>query len=118
MSNARFDWYIVLIDSRRLFSMAPRRRSILVDDAATAIAKSSKIALSIGAFSFSLPVSVVLIFATDEAEATLALLCSLCPRFVYVKTIDKQEWLCIRSDGMELQEVKEVFRKELEINAM
>ena len=35
-------------DFDRLFSMTPRKRSILVDDAATAIAKSSKIALSLG----------------------------------------------------------------------
>ena len=53
--------------------------------------------------------------STDEAQASLRLLCELCPEFVYVKTLDRQDWLCVKADpAYGLKEVKERVRVERE----
>lgn len=94
--------------------MAPRKRAILLEDVATSIAKSSKIALSLGMS--PLVVRDPLLTRADEAEETLSLLYTLCPTFATVRKIDKEDWLVLSVEGMELKDVKEVFRKELERN--
>lgn len=52
-------------------------------------------------------------FGADEAQASLNLLCTLCPDFAYVKLVDRQEWLCMKG-VMGLKEVKETVRVERE----
>lgn len=49
----------------------------------------------------------------DEAQASLNLLCTLCPDFTYVKLVDRQEWLCMKG-VIGLKEVKETVRVERE----
>lgn len=52
------------------------------------------------------------IISPEEATAALHLLCELCPQFVYIKLVDRQDWLCMRGE-ISLKEVKEIVKVEL-----
>ncbi|KAM0752815.1 hypothetical protein T439DRAFT_183174 [Meredithblackwellia eburnea MCA 4105] len=67
----------------------------LLSEVAAAIVKSPLIALS-----------------ADEAKAALGLLCELCPGFTYIKSVERQDWLCMKGQ-MGLRDVKERVKQEL-----
>ncbi|KAL8293612.1 hypothetical protein RQP46_000313 [Phenoliferia psychrophenolica] len=72
-----------------------RVRSKLLSEVATSIAKSSKVALSLG-----------------EAQTSLRLLCELCPDFTYITRVDREDWLQMKG-AMGLKDVKARVQREL-----
>jgi hypothetical protein len=76
-----------------------KRRAIPLSEVATVLAKSSKVALS-----------------TAEARDAVGLLCSLCPDFVKVRVVERQEYLALSSpeEGTVLSDVKDAIRRELD----